>query len=210
MHDVPGDRQPSGGRRRGRHLTAGEESEGSKAQNCRGGILRTRGEGPGEDRTQEYRDVSACFYEARSTEHLIAAKMLWKDRVFDRPKKGRVDSHRKERREHERNACEHEPGSPHDHDENLSELDDADQPGLVVIVGELPGKGRQEEKRKDEERLRYGAELELFGRVLEQLVGDEQNHGLFEQAVVERAQELGRKQREEPPRSQQVGYVLDQ
>jgi hypothetical protein len=47
-------------------------------------------------------------------------------------------------------------------------------------------------------------------RVLEQLVGDEQDHRLLEQAVVEGAEELRREQRHEAPRAQQVGNVLDQ
>ena len=58
--------------------------------------------------------------------------------------------------------------------------------------------------------LRDGAELKLLRRVRIELVGDEQHHGLLEQAVVERAEELRREQRQEPPRAQQVGDVLDQ
>ena len=49
-----------------------------------------------------------------------------------------------------------------------------------------------------------------FAGVRIELIGDEQHHGLLEQAVVERAEELGREQRQEPPRAQQVGDVLDQ
>ena len=43
-----------------------------------------------------------------------------------------------------------------------------------------------------------------------ELVGDEQHHRLLEQAVVESAEELGREQRKEAPRAQQVSNVLDQ
>ena len=43
-----------------------------------------------------------------------------------------------------------------------------------------------------------------------ELVGDEQDDRLLEQAVVEGAEELGREQRREPPRAQQMGNVLDQ
>ena len=121
-----------------------------------------------------------------------------------------MDAHRKHRGEHERNIREHEPRAAHDHDQDFREFDEADQPSLVMIVGKLPGKSGEKEEREDEQRLRDRAELKLFGRVLEQLIGDEQNDRLLEQAVVEGAEELGRKQRNEPPRAQQVGNVLDQ
>ena len=58
--------------------------------------------------------------------------------------------------------------------------------------------------------LRDGAELELLRRVRIELIGDEQHDRLLEQAVVERAEELRREQRQEPPRAQQVRDVLDQ
>ena len=58
--------------------------------------------------------------------------------------------------------------------------------------------------------LRDRAELELLRRVGIELIGDEQDDRLLEQAIVERAQELGRKQGQEPPRAQQMGDVLNQ
>ena len=58
--------------------------------------------------------------------------------------------------------------------------------------------------------LRDRAELELLRRVRIELIGDEQHDRLLEQAVVEGAEELGREQRKEPPRAQQVRDVLDQ
>ena len=102
------------------------------------------------------------------------------------------------------------PGAADDHDADLGELDDADQPRLVMVVGELARQRREQEEGQDEQALRDRAELELLRRVRIELVGDEQHHRLLEQAVVERAEELGREQRQEPPRAQQMGDVLDQ
>ena len=136
--------------------------------------------------------------------------MLRQDRIFDRPEEGRVDAHREHRGEHQRDVGEHDAGAADDHDPDLGELDDADQPRLVVIVGELARQRREQEEGQDEQPLRDGAELELLRRVRIELVGDEQHDRLLEQAVVERAEELGREQRQEPPRAQQVGDVLDQ
>jgi hypothetical protein len=58
--------------------------------------------------------------------------------------------------------------------------------------------------------LRDGVELRLARRIGIELVGDEQDHALLEQAVVERAEELGREQRCEAPRAKQVSDVLHQ
>ena len=102
------------------------------------------------------------------------------------------------------------PGAADDHDPDLGELDDADQPRLVVIVGELARQRGEQEEGQDEQALRDRAELELLRRVRIELIGDEQHDRLLEQAVVERAEKLGREQRQEPPRAQQVSDVLDQ
>ena len=79
-----------------------------------------------------------------------------------------------------------------------------------MIVSKLTRQGRKQKEGEDEQRLRNGAELELFVRVRIELIGHEQHDRLFEKAVVERAEELCREQGNEAPRAQQVGNVLDQ
>ncbi len=79
-----------------------------------------------------------------------------------------------------------------------------------MVIGELPGKRGKQEERQDEESLRDGTELKLLRRIRVELVGDEQDDGLLEQAIVERPEELGRKKRKEPPRTEQMTDVLDQ
>ena len=101
------------------------------------------------------------------------------------------------------------PAPPTHHDADFRRLDDADEPSLVVVVGELARQRREEEEGQDEQRLRDGAELKLLRRVGIELIGDEQHDRLFEQAVVERAEELGREQGQEPPLAQQVRDVLN-
>ena len=155
-------------------------------------------------------EIGASLHQAGAAEHFVLAQMLRQDGVFDRPEEGRVHAHGEDRREHQELACEHDSGAAEDHDANFRELDDPDDARLVMIVGKLSGQGRKQEEGQNEQALRDRAEEELLPRVLKQLVGDEQHHRLLEQAVVERAQELGREQRQEPPRAQQVGDVLDQ
>src|SRR5437868_9917893 len=79
-----------------------------------------------------------------------------------------------------------------------------------MIVGQLARQRREQEERKNEQPLRDGAELELLRGVGIELVGDEEHDGLLEEAVVEGAEELRREQRQEPPRAQQMGDVLNQ
>ena len=46
------------------------------------------------------------------------------------------------------------PAPPNDHDPDLGKLDDADQPRLVVVVGELARQRREQEEGQDEQALR--------------------------------------------------------
>ncbi len=121
-----------------------------------------------------------------------------------------MDAHRADGEKHQQGVGEKQARAPDDHDADLGELDDADQPRLVVIVGELAGDGREEKEGQDEQALGDGAELELLRRVRIELVGNEQHDRLLEQAVVERSEELRREEGGEPPRAQQMGDVLDQ
>ena len=91
--------------------------------------------------------------------------MLRQDRIFDRPEEGRVGAHREHRGEHQRNIGEHDPGAADDHDPDFGELDDADQPRLVMVVGQLARQRGEEEEGQDEQALRDRAELELLRRV---------------------------------------------
>ena len=130
-----------------------------------GGDLRVAREHSGEDRPEEDRDIGPGFHQPGPAEHFVLAQVLRQDRVFDRPEEGRMDAHREHRGEHQRDVGEHEPGAAEDHDPDLGELDDPDQPRLVVIVGELARQCREQEEGQDEQRLRDRAELELLRRV---------------------------------------------
>src|SRR5690242_16676428 len=121
-----------------------------------------------------------------------------------------MDAHRRNRDEHHRYIGENDSGPSDEHDPDLGSLDDPDQSSLVVIVGQLSRQRGEEEEGEDEERLGDGAELELLMGVRIELVSDEQDDRLLEQAVIEGAEKLRRKQRNEPPRAQQVCNILDQ
>ncbi len=107
--------------------------------------------------------------------------------------------HREQRQEQERDRQSMNPYPPpgeqqadraHHHDRYLAQLDDADDAGLVVGVGELAGERREDEERKDEDAGGEAAEPCLRGLVVIDLIDDEQHHRVLEQIVVERAQHL--------------------
>src|SRR5205085_5489615 len=76
---------------------------------------------------------------------------------------------------------------------DLEVLDEADHPRLVVLVGELAARRREQEERQDEERAdRQAGELRLQERVAQlQLVGHHHGERELEQVVVAGAEELG-------------------
>ena len=121
-----------------------------------------------------------------------------------------MDAHREHRGEHQRNAREDNARAADHHDADFDRLDDPDQPRLIVVIGKLPRERGEQEERQYEQRLRDSAELKLLMGVGEQLIGDEQDDRLLKEAVVERSQELRRKERQESSRAEQVSDVLDQ
>ena len=104
--------------------------------------------------------------------------------------------------------CEQQAGGADDHDEDLGGLDDADDARLVAGVGELAGERREQEEGQDEQPAGDRAERRFLGRVAIDAVDDQHDHRGAEQIVVERAEELGREDRQEAARAQQMGDVL--
>ena len=82
--------------------------------------------------------------------------------------------------------------------------------GLVVGVGELARKRRQQEKWRDEQAAGNRAERRLLLGIAIDAVDDQQDHRGAEQVVVEGAEELRDENRQEAARAQQMGDVLDQ
>ena len=186
------DRLAIRGRRGRRNLAAGQIAKHGEANRCGGGGDRRAGQHAGQDRPAEDGEIGAGFDQAGAAEHFILLQVLRQDRIFDRPEEGRVHAHREHRDEHQRDAGEQQTGAADEHDHDLGRLDDADQPRLVTDVGELASQRRQKEEGEDEQRLGNGAELRFARRIGIELVGDEQDDALLEQAVVERAERLGR------------------
>jgi hypothetical protein len=189
MCQLNGMRSAAGGGRG--HLSAGKKAQPRDADRRCCGNGRSRRQHAGEDGSAEYRDIGSSFHEAGTAKHFVTLQMLGQDRIFDWSEEGRMNPHETHCGEHQRNVRQHDAGAAENHDTDFGELNDSEL-RLVVIVGELTRQSREEKEGEDEQALRDRAELELLRWVREQLIGDEQHHRLLEQAVVERAKELGR------------------
>ncbi|OMP12991.1 Protein ITSN-1, isoform a [Corchorus olitorius] len=82
------------------------------------------------------------------------------------------------------------------HDGDFQRLHQTDQPRLVHAVGNLPAGGRQQHKRRDEDRRNQECRRRRV-RIAEQrsVVGDQRGKRHLENVVVHRAQELGPEER---------------
>jgi hypothetical protein len=90
------------------------------------------------------------------------------------------------------------------HHRELDDDGEGDQPGLLVLVGELPGGGGEQQERQDEQRLREV--LQRVGgqaAVARRLVGEQDDERLLEGVVVHRAEELHAEERPEAPFAEQ-------
>jgi hypothetical protein len=127
-----------------------------------------------------------------------------------------VDPHREQSEQHQRDGegadadphpRHHQAGGADQHDQDLAQFDDADDPGLVAGVGELARQRREQKEGEDEDPGRHRAEPGLRPFVIVDLVDDEQHHRVLEQVVVERIEQLGREQGQEAAHPEQMKGV---
>ncbi|GAB0077343.1 hypothetical protein TOC8171_27460 [Pseudomonas syringae] len=86
--------------------------------------------------------------------------------------------------------------SPDRHDDDLCELDNADQLVLGVLLAELPGQRREQKERQNEQQ---SAQIDVDRAITidAQLVKDRKNQRLLEDIVIERPEGLRDKKRQE-------------
>ena len=105
------------GRRGGRDEAAGDPADHRDEQHADRGEFGVKAavgtlqdEQPAEDRSAEDRDVGPRLDQAGAAEHFVLVQMLRQDRIFDRPEEGRVDAHREQRGEQQRDVVEQQAG----------------------------------------------------------------------------------------------------
>src|SRR6185295_7411340 len=127
------------------------------------------------------------------------------ERVLYRAEQGGLRADQKQRREEPAEiAREKTPGREHHH-RDLEDFHPADQVGLLVLVGDLPGGGREQYEGQDEETRGKVHDYAAFhppepragGGEIRALVGDEDDEGVLDDVAVERAEELHQEERRE-------------
>ena len=152
---------------------------------------------------QQNGDKRAHLDQAIAPSEFALAEVLRKVGVLHRPEKGRVQAHQQHTGQQQRHQLEPEAQSGQGHDADLQQFDRPHDARLVVLVGPLAGRGRQQHERQDEQGpddqaghlRRQPADL--------QLVGHEHRQGKLEEVVVGSPQKLGEKEGCEPPLLQQ-------
>ena len=195
------------GRRGRRHEPAGDAAEDRDDQHAGGrelgvvaAVRALEHQQAAEDRPAEDRDIGAGLDQPGPAEHFVLFEVLRQDRIFDRAEEGRVDAHRGQRGEQQRDIVEQQPGGAEQHDPDFRAFDDAHDLRLVIGVGQLAGKRGQQEEGGDEQAAGDRAEGRFLLGVAVDAVDDQHHHRGAEQIVVEGAQELGHENRQEPAR----------
>ena len=157
---------------------------------------------------QQDRDERAHLDQTVAADQLLGPQDLREDRVLDRAEKRRMDAEERQRRKHQRQALAPEAHEPDDHDDNLEELDPADQPRLLDLVGDLSGRRRKEDERRDEDSTReidecVGVECGQPRRVER----DENYQRILVDVVVGGAEELGPEEGRETTLAQEVELI---
>ncbi len=153
-------------------------------------------DGPGQDRQE-----GTHFHQAVAAHQFLFAQGLGQDRIFHRAEQRRMGAHGEQRHQHQGQVVEQEAGGPDRHDGDFPQLDQPDQRVLGELLAKLPGQGRKQEERQDEQQ---GAEVDPDTAITvdAQLVEDGEDQRLLEDIVVERSERLGHEERQEAPRTQ--------
>ncbi|MNF32832.1 hypothetical protein D3C84_136310 [compost metagenome] len=150
-------------------------------------------------------DEGAGLDQRVAADQLVLVEVLRQDGVLHRAEQGRLQAEQEQRGEQQFEAVCPEAGTGDQHDDDLQQLGPARQHGLVVLVGELAGGGREQKERQDEQaRRQVGQHADAERRPLRGLEGQQHHQRVLEQVVVERAEELGGEQRAEAARLEQV------
>ena len=76
-------------------------------------------------------DIGSGLDQPGAGEHFVALQVLRQDGIFDRAEEGRMNPHRGQRDEQQRDVVEQQAGRAEQHDEDFGGLHDADDPRLV-------------------------------------------------------------------------------
>ena len=136
-------------------------------------------------------------------------QMVGQDTVFQRPEEGGLGSHQKQHNHQQPDIAQQKTGPGQSHNRDFHDFDEHDEARFFQLVGQLPGDcGKQEIGQDEHAGGRGDQHARVVAADLDQPVGDQNDQRLPIGVVVERPQELGNEQWQEPPRFQQVELAL--
>jgi preprotein translocase subunit YajC len=107
--------------------------------------------------------------------------------------------------EQQRQAMQQQPRGADQHDADFNGLDDANDDGLVELVGELSCACRKQQKRKNEySRSCVGQQVWIEAGIFGGVIRHQDDECILVDIVVERAEKLRQEEREETPLTQQL------
>ena len=195
--------QPGGGYRCGSNHYRPYQQDGREIyiQGDPAGVAANSGEQAAGQRTDQDGDEGPALNQTVAADQFILGEVLRQDRVFDRAEQRRVQAEQEQRAEQHGQTVHEKPERRDDHDQHLDQLDQARQPGLVELVGELTGSRREKEKGQDENSGgEIGQDLGRQRRPPRRLKSEQDDQRVFEQIVVERAEKLRDEERRETAR----------
>ena len=103
------------------------------------------------NRTEEDRNKGPGLDQRIAEQQLFVGEEIRQDRVFERAKERGHDPHREQQRQQHRRAPRENPAGSRQHHRNFEQLDQANEPRLVRLVGNLAG-GRGAQKKRQNEK----------------------------------------------------------
>jgi len=127
--------------------------------------------------------------------------MIGKDAVLDRPEQRSDQAEQEQCQKQQRQRIQLETSDGDRRHADFGELEPARHCRLVEAVGELPAKGGQQKKRRDEKASRQCHEH--FASLAADPEQDQQGERILQEIVVEGGKELAPEQRRKPPGGEQ-------
>ncbi len=125
------------------------------------------------------------------------------DRILDRAEQRRLGPHAEQHHEQQRQVAQQHAQRTGQHDEDLGELDPADQRGLLEALAQLSAQSGKEKERQDEQQRAEVDQQTLVGGRAE-LEQNRQDQRLLEHVVVERAEQLSAEERQKAALAEQT------
>ena len=113
-----------------------------------------------------------------------------------------MGAHRKQGEKHQRQIVEQKTAGAHRHDQDLGQLDRADQGVLGELLAKLAAQGGEQKERQDKQQ-RTQIDQQRAVSLQAELVENGENQRLLEDVVVEGTQQLGEKERQKASFTQQ-------